>query len=218
MNNSTTKKNAKRARGVFEKDPGSGVWWVRYADENGRLHREKVSPKGLALKVYRRRKTEVQEKRFFPEQIRRREVLLSDAIDEHLSLLKGRRQSFRDYLRNGNIWKAALGNKTLRQIVPGDIERYISKRTQEVSPASVNRELAYLKHLFNGAIADGKVENNPVRQVKMLKENNQRVRFLAREEEEVFREAAGEGDWQVIAFAMNTGMRLCSAKTFRSGW
>jgi len=47
------KANGKRQpRGVFERPAGSGIWWVRYTDENGHLHREKVGPKALALKVY----------------------------------------------------------------------------------------------------------------------------------------------------------------------
>jgi len=28
-------------RGVFERPKGSGIWWVRYADQHGKLHREK---------------------------------------------------------------------------------------------------------------------------------------------------------------------------------
>jgi hypothetical protein len=64
-----------RPRGVFERPSGSNVWWVRYVDEHGCLHREKVGPKGLAKKVYQKRKTEVAERRFFPDRIRQRDIL-----------------------------------------------------------------------------------------------------------------------------------------------
>src|SRR5262249_24085499 len=53
--------------GIFERPKGSGVWWVRYHDERGREHREKVGPKKLAGDVYKKRKTEVRERRFFPK-------------------------------------------------------------------------------------------------------------------------------------------------------
>lgn len=56
-------------RGVLERPPGSGIWRVRYADENGRIHREKVGPKGLAAKVYQKRKNEIAERRFFPASV-----------------------------------------------------------------------------------------------------------------------------------------------------
>ncbi len=45
-------KQEPRERGVFERPAGSGTWWVRYTDQHGRLHREKVGPKSLAKKVY----------------------------------------------------------------------------------------------------------------------------------------------------------------------
>ena len=76
------KRRRRGDRGVFERPKASGVWWARYCDENGRLHRERVGPKGLAQKVYQKRKNEVQERRFFPERIGRRDVLLAEMIDE----------------------------------------------------------------------------------------------------------------------------------------
>jgi hypothetical protein len=65
----------RRRRGIFERPKGSGVWWARYHDQHGREHREKVGLKGLAVKVYQKRKTEVQEGRYFPERLRRRDPL-----------------------------------------------------------------------------------------------------------------------------------------------
>jgi integrase len=207
--------NGRRERGIFERPKNSGIWWVRYADEQGRLHREKVGPKALAQKVYQKRKTEIQERRFFPEHFRRREITLADAIDDYLARIKGRLRSYRDYARNGARWKAIFPAKTLRQILPGDIERYVAKRITEVAPASVNRELAFLKRLFNVAIADGNAETNPVRAVKLLQENNQRVRFLTEGEEEQLRRAIGEEQWPAVAFALNTGLRKSEQFTLR---
>src|SRR6266852_9352059 len=69
----------RRERGTFERPKGSGIWWVRYADGHGRLHREKVGPKALARKVYEKRKTEIREGRFFPQEIRCNDPLLADA-------------------------------------------------------------------------------------------------------------------------------------------
>ena len=44
-------------------------------------------------------------------------------------------------------------------------------------------ELAFLERAYNAAIADGLLETNPVRQVKLLKENNARVGYLTDVEE-----------------------------------
>ena len=142
-------------RGVFERPKGSGVWWVCYFDENGRRHREKVGPKGLALKVYQKRKNEVQERRFFPERIRRRDVLLADFFKDYLGRVKGRLRCYREYERYAKRLTAAFPGRTLRQLLPGDIDRYVAKRVQDVSPATVNRDLQFLKHVFYVAMKDG---------------------------------------------------------------
>jgi integrase len=194
-------------RGVFERPRGSGFWWVRYADEHGHIHREKAGPKSLAIRLYTRRKAEVAERRFFPERFRRRDVLLADFIRDYLARVQGTLRSYADLQRHGRVWQAALGDRPLRQVVAGDVQRHVAKRLTEVRPASVNRELAFLKRTYNVAIADGLLETNPVRQVKLLKENNARVRYLTDVEEVRLRGETGETYWAVVALALNTGLR-----------
>jgi len=200
------KENKSRARGVFERPKRSGTWWVRYTDENGRLHREKVGTKALALKVYQKRKNEVQERRFFPERIGRRDVLLADFIDQYLDTVKAK-ASYTNRVHYAALWKAALKGKTLRQVLPGDVERYKAQRVKDLAPATVNRELAFLKRVFNVAIQDGLADTNPVRRVKLFVENNARTRYLTNEEETRLRETIGEEHWPFVAVAIHTGLR-----------
>jgi site-specific recombinase XerD len=194
-------------RGVFERPRGSGNWWIRYADEQGRIHREKAGPKSLAVRLYTRRKAEVQERRFFPERFRCRDVLLADFIRDYLARIQGALRSYVDLERHGRVWQAALGDRPLRQVVAGDVQRHVAKRLTTMRPASVNRELAFLKRVYNVAIADGLLETNPVRQVKLLTENNARVRYLTDSEEVRLRAETGETRWSVVALALNTGLR-----------
>ena len=42
------RKLTKKERGIFEKEPGSGVWWIRYSIE-GVERREKVGRRGDAF-------------------------------------------------------------------------------------------------------------------------------------------------------------------------
>ncbi len=209
------KRNA--PRGVFERPTGSGVWWVCYFDEKGKRHREKVGPKGLATKVYQKRKNEVQERRFFPERIRRREIPLAAVIDDYLKREEGRLRWMDHYSRYGKLWKAAFSGKTLREIVPGDVERYAAKRRRDgLAPASVNRELAFLRRVFNVAIDDGKAESNPVRPKMFARENNQRIRYLSDKEEKRLRKALDGEAWNLVAIALNTGLRR--AEQFNLRW
>ena len=147
------------------------------------------------------------ERRFFPERFRRRDVLLADFIRDYLARIQGTLRSYVDLERHGRVWQAALGDRPLRQVVAGDVQRHVAKRLTEVRPASVNRELAFLKRTYNVAIADGLLETNPVRQVKLLQENNARVRYLTDVEEVRLRAETGETHWPVVALALNTGLR-----------
>jgi hypothetical protein len=99
MDQKEPRKAKRRERGVFEKEPGSGIWWVRYADGNGKIRREKVGPKGLALRLYQKRKVQVREQGFFPERTKGSGQTFADAMDSYLT----RRESFSKAGRNGSV-------------------------------------------------------------------------------------------------------------------
>jgi hypothetical protein len=62
-------------KGIFEKNPGSGVWWVRYADGNGKARRETAGTKSAAITLYQKRKTEILQGRKLPENLRAKAVI-----------------------------------------------------------------------------------------------------------------------------------------------
>jgi len=104
-----------------------------------------------------------------------------------------------------------FGGKKLSHINPWQVEKFKSERSKEVAPATVNRELACLKHFFNLAIKAKKSAENPAKEVKLMKEDNQRTRTLLPEEEVKLMEAAGAVSpylRSLILLALNTGARL----------
>jgi integrase len=92
------------------------------------------------------------------------------------------------------------------------IERYKVQRSQEVKPATVNRELALLKHMLTKAVEWSYLKSNPAKSVKLLKEPPGRLRYL--ELEEIARLVDACDDPQtpylrpVVMTALHTGMRL----------
>jgi hypothetical protein len=50
-----------KQRGIFEKQPGSGIWWICYFDQFGKKRREKAGTKSVAIKLYGKRKQQVLE-------------------------------------------------------------------------------------------------------------------------------------------------------------
>ncbi len=52
------RKVVRKERGVFEKEPGSDIWWIRFKDA-GVVHWEKVGRSGDAIQLYKIRKADI---------------------------------------------------------------------------------------------------------------------------------------------------------------
>jgi integrase len=77
-------------------------------------------------------------------------------------------------------------------------------------PATINRHMAAIKHMFTKAVEWEMVEEDVlkrVRKVKQLKENNRRLRYLSREECHALVEACNGYLKSIVITALNTGMR-----------
>jgi site-specific recombinase XerD len=100
----------------------------------------------------------------------------------------------------------------LSKLTTAMIEKYKVQRSQQVKPATVNRELALLKHMLTKAVEWGLLKSNPSKPVKLLKEPPGRLRYL--EPEEIERLLQNCEDPQVpylrpiVVIALRTGRRL----------
>jgi integrase len=101
------------------------------------------------------------------------------------------------------------------EITPEDVEKYKQHRARKKSPfterylrpATINRELACLKILFNRFIKDDVIFKNPVSRVKFLAENNEQMRVLSMEEQQAYLLAASQPLRDVARLMLETGMR-----------
>jgi integrase len=94
-------------------------------------------------------------------------------------------------------------------LAPVDIEAYKIHRRAKVCGATVNRELALLKPMFNLAITwDLFLGANPVRKVKFFREFNTGLRVLSAEEEKNLLQNTSPYLQDLIRFAVNTGLRV----------
>lgn len=107
-----------------------------------------------------------------------------------------------------------FGERYLHEIDSLLVKRYQTFRREQVtykkktvSAAYVNRELACLKCMFKWAIEWGYVKDNPVRSVKLEKENNSRLRFLEKEELKRVLDHCDKSLKPIVLLAVNTGMR-----------
>lgn len=212
------RKPAKKHRGVFEKIPGSGIWWVCYHDARGRRRREKVGRKGDAITLYGKRKTEVLQRKKLPENFRALPVLFAVLAEDALEYSKANKLSYKtDEWRMG-LLKKAFGDRQADSITPQEIERWIAEH-EDWKPATVNRYRALVSLAYRLGAKNGKVDVNPARMVRHRKENNGRVRFLSKEEEKVLREkieAEAAEHLPEFQLALNTGLRR--SEQYRLTW
>jgi len=82
------------------------------------------------------------------------------------------------------------------------------EQARPITPATVNREFAFLKHVFNVAIRDGRIDRNAVARLKMLREPSGRVRYLSDDEEaRLMKALASDADRQRVTVLLQTGLR-----------
>jgi site-specific recombinase XerD len=207
----TAGKARRKERGVFEKVPGSGVWWIRFIDAKGRFRREKAGTKGMAIDLYRKRKVEALEGKKLPERLRRATVTFAEIARDALAYSKVHKAGT-SYRCDAGRMEVLLGwfrEYPAEAIAAQDIERQFQK--QQWAPATPNRYRALLSLTYRLAIRNGKVKENPARLVPHRLEDNARIRFLSAVEETALRgaiEAKYPERLPEFVLALNTGLRL----------
>lgn len=179
-------KTRRNPRGVFQKVPGKySPWWIRYIDAQGRFRREKAGTKSAAIDLYRKRKNEALEGKKLPEKLRRAAVSFKDISKDALAYSKTNKRSYRDDEYRMKQLLDWFGPRVADSITPQEIERALTDaaESRKWCPATANRHRSLLSMTYRLAIRDGKVRENPVRQVPRRRENNVRTRFMDAKEE-----------------------------------
>jgi integrase len=204
-------------RGVFEKVPGSGAWWIRFVDSDGRLRREKAGTKSAAIALYRKRKNKALEGQKLPETLRRRIVPFSELCDDAAAYIrKNYAQPQHDLGRLENI-KGWFGSRGADSIDSAELEAALelAKGNGNWSGSTFNHHHTLLSLTYRLGIRNKKVNKNPASGVQREPENNSRVRYLVADEETRLRETIQSNPaWRdhqpELTLALNTGLRRSS--------
>ena len=115
---------------------------------------------------------------------------------EGFTHLKG----YRNQKRYGKWWSLLLGKRLLPEITTEEIARIQAKALKKGnrSPQTMNRYMAFLKHVLSLAVKDG------------------RLRFLSDGEITRLREIMTSEDWSIVQFALETGLR--QSEQFKARW
>ncbi len=175
--------------------------------------------KTVAKEILAKKKAEAVEGRYeLPS--KKLSPLFEEMAEEYLQYYRANRRP-NSVERHEMAYRALspiLGGKRLADITPLLIERY--KRTRKElgrSEVTINRELAFLKNLFTLAMAWGRATENPVKQVRLFREDNARTRFLTEEEETWLLAHCNTQLKPLVIAALDTGFRKSELLSLRWG-
>lgn len=211
----------KKQRGIFEKIPDSGVFWIRYVDGAGRYRRERAGAYGMAVKLLDKRRGDAVQGRKMPETLRRRPILFSEIADDALRYSQQNKRSYTDDQFRMAKLKDWFGSRDAEALESQQIEERLSEAAKEKKWAagSYNKYRSLMMMVYRVAKRAKKVTANPARDVLRRNENNTRVRLLSRGtggEYERLVKAVRDSTPEHLAdliFALNTGLRLTNQYT-----
>ncbi len=185
-----------------------GRTWVINYTVGGRRVREAIgSNRQLAEAVLKKRVVEAVEDRYFDKRNVGR-VPFSEFAETYMerctSLLKSAKTE-RDRVL---FWVREFGNRPIGQIARAELQDWQARKRQTCKPATVNRIMCRLRHMFNRAVDWELLDQSPMKGIRFLPENNARPRYLSLEECDRLVEACKAPHLRaIVTVALHTGMR-----------
>lgn len=196
------------AKGIYKR---GDVYWIRYAGFDRKIVRESTGSTKFkdAEALLIQRKMAVKEGKL-PEIVRIADSTFGQLVNEYMKWAE-RQRCYRSKVGFVKQLVETFGNRRLNTFNSLLVEKYQTERIHKGNkPATVNRHLAMLKHMFTKAVewqmASEDVQKH-IKRVKLLEENNRRLRYLSKEECGALIEACHNHLKPIVITAMNTGMR-----------
>jgi len=196
----------RKMKGLFKR---GNVYWIAYR-VNGKLRRETTGTmlQREAEYILTCRRKEVKEGKH-PEVKKIRNCKVAELAQDYLVWTERQR-----VYKTKKIWVRqlvdAFGNLNVTDLNPKIIEQWQSERLKKNKPSTVNRLTTCLKHLVNKGVEWGMASEETlkcVRKVKLLEENNKRLRFLTVEECQTLIDYCTPHLKPIVTVALHTGMR-----------
>ncbi|MFQ5956945.1 MAG: tyrosine-type recombinase/integrase [Candidatus Brocadiales bacterium] len=197
----------RRQRGVYKR---GNVWWIAYTLLDGTTVRESARTSNLkeAEDKLNERKNEAKEGKALARPTKN--YTFQELAKEYASW-SSRQRFFRTKRYFIKQLVERFGTLPLNSFNALTVEKYQTELLKEVKPATVNRRISCLKHMFKKAYEWELVSEhvlNKVRSVKLLKEPPGRLRYLSQEEIQTLVDACVPHLRPIVIVAVHTGMRL----------
>jgi len=168
-------KARRNPRGVFEKVPGSGDWWIRFADPTGCIKYEKAGTKQNAIDLYQIRKGDSLRAKKLPWKLRKRTVTFVELAEDARKVAKASNEGYVVDCNRIDRFIETFGNRPA-EIPVADLREWFAD--QGWAPGTQNRYRTVLSLIYRVGMENKKVDVNPARLLKHKKEGGGRVRFL----------------------------------------
>jgi integrase len=218
-----------RSKGTYKRKD-SPYWWIEFTSADGRRRQEstRTTVKAEADYLLAKRRKEAMEG-IIPDK-NRKAVLFSTLVKDYLVWAE-RQKAYISKRNRANFLLAEFGDIALSNFSTKLVEQYQTKRLndakqsrkkkddekrqpeklkEKIKPATVNNELKVLKHMFSKAVEWNMVSDDTaknVKRVKLIPENNRRLRYLSREECVKLTDSCTHHLKPLVITALNTGMR-----------
>jgi integrase len=195
--------------GIY-KQKNSDNWYIDYYLPGGKRIREVAgTSRKLAEQLLGKRKAQILEGKFNverPDAITFEEIL-KKYFDYASTSIKP--TTFRRYKVSANQLKPFFDGRFIHQISAYDFERYKQARIKTATPATVNRDLAFLRRVFNQARRWNLITKTPMADLDFYREDNIRTRFFSEDELKRLLAACRLHPYLFlgVSIALHTGMR-----------
>lgn len=202
-------------RGIYERTKGSGIWWIRWTDAEGRKRREKAGSRSNAEKLLAKRHTQKLERAKLPENLRSKAVSFRELCEDALAHSRSENSAKQTYeleLRINQLLPV-FGSRPADSIKKNEIVIWLAEQAVERdwAASSRNRWQATFSLVFRVGIDNERIERNPASRIRRKTEGNGRVRFLADDEEARLRKSIADRFPEFLPhllLSIHTGMRM----------
>jgi integrase len=192
----------------------SPIWWLSFS-ANGKRYRKsaETEDKYLARRILKSIEGKIAEGKWFPEaRTKETEYNFRELAERYSAWAEGRQKAYARW--KFYIIKQLTGRfgdmMILNRFNTHMLEQFQSERLKKGNkPATVNRLIAVISHMFTKAVDWNMMDKGVVTAitVKMLPENNKRLRYLSQEECTALVNACEFHLKPIVIAALNTGCR-----------
>ncbi|WP_394908898.1 tyrosine-type recombinase/integrase [uncultured Helicobacter sp.] len=211
-------KTSQRYEGVRSKKLNNGdiAYYVRWRNENGERFERKV---GTKSEGWNEKKASLKKIELQSTKVANNKATIQEVAQRYLTLQKLhiKPSSIPNYTARVNHIIAAFGTQYVNAISTKDINSFIATLSERFANKTINTIICTLGAILNLAQKEYEITNNVMQNIKNLKVDNARERFLSVNEIAELR-ARLQGYSEVLLFvtlSLSTGARLMSVLDIR---